>query len=237
MVAKKPLLRSERIDVIYTDKQWAFLRQFRLQAMELMAALRRFNIESIVHGSIARGDVSAKSDIDVFITASTSSFLIETALEKSNLPINERYLVQATPSYSVKGHIAIDVHRTVSFALTRLRAVERGFYKFGGELTLPMLELNRRVPGVDKRLMLIEPTERGHVESTITGREEAVAKLLGINIDTVMDRVRTLSRRDKIGRTGVFINRELTPNESFEAVLKELADKIPAVRRRIRLEE
>jgi len=205
--------------------------------MELMAALRRFNIESIVHGSIARGDVSAKSDIDVFIPTSTSSFLIETALEKSKFPISRRSLVQATPSYSVKGHIEIDEHRTVSFSLTKLRDVERGFYKFGGELALPMLELNQRVPGVDKRLMLIEPTEHGHIESTITGLEEEVAKLLGISIDTVMDRVRTLSRRDKIGRTGVFINRELTPDESFEAVLKELVDQIPAVRRRIRSEK
>ena len=43
--------------------------------------------------------------------------------------------------------------------------------------------------GVDKRLMLIEPTEKGHVESSIIGKEEYVAKLLGISAETVLDRV------------------------------------------------
>jgi len=67
------------------------------------------------------------------------------------------------------------------------------------------------------------------------GREEAVASLLGISVNTVRDRVRALLRRDKIGRTGVFIERELLPNETFEMVLKKLADQNPAVRRRLKL--
>jgi len=51
----------------------------------------------------------------------------------------------------------------------------------------------------------------------------------------VLDRVHALLRRDKVGRTGVYIERELTPEETFEMVLKQLADKNPAVRRRLRL--
>jgi predicted nucleotidyltransferase len=83
-------------------------------------------------------------------------------------------------------------------------------------------------------LMLIEPTERGHVESSIVGHEEAVAKVLGISAETVLDRVHTLLKRDEVGRTGVFVKRELAADETFELALKKLADTNPAVRRRIR---
>ena len=82
--------------------------------------------------------------------------------------------------------------------------------------------------------MLIEPTEKGHIESSIIGREERVAKVLGISVDTVLDRIHALLRRDKIGRTGLFIEREIPPDESFESLLKKLADMNPAVRRRLR---
>jgi len=200
-----------------------------------MRALKRFNIESITHGSIARGDVSEKSDIDIFIPNPPPSFLIETALEDTGFRSARRLLVQATPSYAIKGHIEIDERRTVSFPLAKLRPVEMGFYKFGGEITITMLESDLRVPGVDKRLMLIEPTPRGHTESTIIGREEAVANLLEVKPDVVIDRVKALSRRDRIGRTGVFIKRELSSDESFETVLKILTKKIPALRRRLEL--
>ena len=41
------------------------------------------------------------------------------------------------------------------------------------------------MPGVDKRLILIRPTEDGHIEEDITGRESQVSKLLNISIDIV----------------------------------------------------
>ncbi|MDQ7849977.1 MAG: hypothetical protein RB148_06860, partial [Armatimonadota bacterium] len=78
-------------------------------------------------------------------------------------------LVQATPLYAVKAHILIDEKTSVSFPLTRMRRVEREFYRFGGEVTLKQLKANARVAGVDKRLMLIEPVEKGHLESSIIG--------------------------------------------------------------------
>jgi hypothetical protein len=117
----------------------------------------------------------------------------------------------------------------------KMRRNEREFYQFGGEANLQMLIENARVLGVDKRLMLIEPTVKGHVESTVVGKEEDAAHLLHISVDTVLDRVHALLRRDKVGRTGVYIERELTSEETFEMVLKQLADKDPAVRRRLRL--
>jgi predicted nucleotidyltransferase len=117
----------------------------------------------------------------------------------------------------------------------KMRRTEREFYQFGGEANLQILLTNVRVVGVDKRLMLIEPTTKGHVESTIVDKEETVAHLLHISVDTVLDRVHALLRRDKVGRTGVYIERELTPEETFEMVLKQLADENPAVRRRLKL--
>jgi predicted nucleotidyltransferase len=59
--------------------------------------------------------------------------------------------------------------------------------------------------------------------------------MLHISVDTVRDRVHALLRRDEVGRTGVFIERELLPDETFEMVLKQLADQNPAVRRRLKL--
>jgi len=228
------MIRQEQTEVVYSKSHWRLLDELRSQAMRIMKSLEKSHIFSVVHGSVARGDVTPKSDIDVFIPQVLSSFIIETALARAGIPINRRVLVQATPTYSLKGCIEIDEQKTVSFPLSRMRKTEREFYMFGGEATLGMLREGIRTPGVDKRLMLIEPTSVGHVEGTIIGREEQVAKTLGISVETVLDRVRVLTRRDKIGRTGLFIERELLPDETFESVLKKLADKKPEVRRRLR---
>lgn len=234
-MARKPAKRSEHREVTYDEQHWKLLGELRSKASQIMECLQKHNIASIVHGSIARGDVSTKSDIDVFVQNPPSSFLIENALENCGFSINRRLVVQATPSYAMKGYIEIDEQRCVSFPLMKLRSVERDFYKFGGEANLATLRNNLRVKGVDKRLMLIEPTPAGHMESSIVGREQTVANLLGVSIETVLDRVHALLRRDKVGRTGVFIERELSANETFETVLKQLADQNPAVRRRLRL--
>ena len=135
----------------------------------------------------------------------------------------------------MKAYIEIDDNVTISFPLMKMRKVEREFYRFGGEASIKVMKEGLRVSGVDKRLMLIEPTARGHRESGIVGREEHVAKMLDISVETVSDRVHTLLRRDQVGRTGVFIKEELLRNETFELKLKRLADKNPAVRRRLKM--
>jgi predicted nucleotidyltransferase len=236
-MAKKPVKRAERVEVIYDKKRWNLLRELRSNTVQIMEILDKFHLRSIVHGSIARGDVSETSDIDVFLPDPPSSFMIETALERSGVQVNRRVVVQATPLYAVKGYIEVDKQRCISFPLAKLRPVEKDFYKFGGEASLSMLKKDIRVSGVDKRLMLIEPTPEGHVESAVVGREEAVANLLSVSLNTVLDRVHALLRRDEVGRTGVFIERELSPDETFELVLKKLADQNPAVRRRLKFFE
>jgi len=234
-MTKKPSRLPEVLEVVYSAEHWALLKRLRAKALQLMEALAKFNIEAITHGSIARGDVTEKSDVDAFIPNPPSSFLIETALEQASIPVNRRLIVQATPNYAMKGYIEIDEKTSVSFPLMTMRKIEREFYKFGGEITLENLKANMRVAGVDKRLMLIEPTEEGHRESGIVGREEHVAKILKISVETVLDRVHALLRRDEIGRTGVFIERELTEGETFELALKKLAKENPAVRRRLKI--
>jgi predicted nucleotidyltransferase len=233
-MATKPERRLEYREVIYDARRWSLLENFRRKATRIMEALEIFNLESIVHGSIARGDVNDKSDIDIFIPFQVSSFIVESALEKAGIKADRRLIVQATPSYAMKAYIEIDENTAISFPLMKMRKVEREFYRFGGEAALKNLRDKVRVCGVDKRLMLIEPTKKGHKESTIVGREEHVAKLLGISVETVLDRVHALLRRDEVGRTGVFIQKELSGDETFEMALKRLADQNPAVRRRLK---
>jgi predicted nucleotidyltransferase len=231
-MAKKPMKRAERIEVVYDKRQWKLLKQLRTKTIQIMETLDKCHLRSIVHGSIARGDVSETSDIDVFLPSPPSSFVIETSLERSGFRVHQRTIVQATPVYALKGYIGLDEKTSLSFPLVKLRPVEKDFYRFSGEATLSALKEDRRVLGVDKRLMLIEPTAEGHIESAVVGREEEVANLLGVSLNTVLDRVHALLRRDEVGRTGVFIERELAPDETFEQAMKKLADQNPAVRRR-----
>lgn len=232
-MAKKPITYAERIEITYNKARWSLLHKLRKQATELMSALSHFNIVSIVHGSIARGDVSATSDIDVFIPSPPPSYIIETALDNAGFKPSKRLVVQATPFYAIKGHIEIDGQRLVSFPMVKFKPKEMDFYKFGGCAGHEQLKSNVRVPGVDKRLMLIEPTPKGHEESSVIGKEEFIAKVLGISVDIVRERVRTLLRRDKVGRTGVFIKRELSPSENFEEALRKLSREIPTIRKRL----
>lgn len=233
-MAVKPTKHADTKEVTYSSARWALLKELREKAVFVMSALEAFHLRSLVHGSVARGDVNDGSDVDVFIPEVQNSFLVETALEKAKIEVNSRLIVQATPTYAMKAHIEVGELAMVSFPLMEMRRVEREFYGFGGEASLSQLEAGVRVSGVDKRLMLIEPSEKGHVESSVIGREEFAAKVLGVSTETVLDRVHTLLKRDTVGRTGVFVKRELATDETFELALKKLADVNPAVRRRMK---
>jgi predicted nucleotidyltransferase len=128
----------------------------------------------------------------------------------------------------------ISEDRGYSFPLVNLKGNEIEFYKFAGSNSYQQLKKGLRVSGVDKRLMLIEPTEKGHLESPVKGNEGRIAKMLGINVYTIRDRVRTLKRREKVGRTGVYLKRELSPDEAFGEVFDQLSRSRPAIRRRMR---
>jgi predicted nucleotidyltransferase len=225
---------SDPYEVVYSEEHWKLIEKFRKQAVQLMRPLHEKHLSCVVYGSIARGDVKETSDIDVFISGASSPPLIQTIIENSNLRITHREIIQATPSYAAKGYLYIDEKRGYSFSLIPLKTNEEEFYTFAGSIDLNSILDNDRVLGVDKRLKLIEPTENGHIESSIQGFEGSVAKKLGVDLRIVQERIRTLRRRERVGRTGVYLKRELGPEESFSNVFRELTLKRPALRRRMR---
>ena len=87
---------------------------------------------------------------------------------------------------------------------------------------------------ISKRLMLIQPTSRGHIEFSIIGREVEVAKIVGISLEIVNERVRVLTRRKEVGRTGIVLSINLKEGEVFEEVLRRVAGSNPIVGRRNR---
>jgi predicted nucleotidyltransferase len=224
---------SDRVEVEYGDERWCLLRALRAEAIILMRPLASVHIECLAYGSLARGDVKPTSDVDIFIPNPPASELVEAVLDRSGIRVEEREIVQATPGYAAKGYMYTGERRGYSFPMMRLLPAEREFYGFAGSVNLSQLEDEVRVPGVDKRLMLIEPTKQGHLESPITGREGEVAKFLDVDTRIVLERVRTLGRRRVVGRTGVFMKHTLEPGESFGEALHELSLRRPAVRKRM----
>lgn len=223
------------VEVIYSEERWRLLREKRAMAIAIMRALGSSTIYSVVHGSVARGDVDEDSDVDVFVTNPVPPLLVELALERAGYKIKWKELVQATPSSTPKAYLYLDDKGllVVSLPLGPLSKTEREFYKWGGEAALEDLERDKRVPGVDKRLMLIEPTPMGHRESPVVGREAHVAKILGISVETVLERVRVLTRRREHGRTGVFIKKVLDASTPIEEAVMRLSEENPFFRRRV----
>jgi predicted nucleotidyltransferase len=226
-LAKKPETLHEERTIVYDEAQWKILAELRTKALSVMGDLKKIGVESFVYGSIARGDVSKTSDIDIIIPYPVSSYRIEVTLGKGI----HRELVQATPSMVLKGHMYLNQDLTITFPLFKFRSREIEFYQWGGRIGIQDLRDNLRVPGVDKRLVFIEPNEEGHVERGVIGYEHQIARELGVSIDIAKERIRVLTRRDNVGRTGVYLTRPLSDDEGFEEVAKTLVDSDPAIRR------
>ncbi len=223
---------GDRREIVYSEEHWKILKHKRDRAREVMERLHEFGLEPILYGSVARGDVTKDSDVDIFIPLQVPSYKIELALDV--FEILEKRIVQATPNYAIKGEFVLDENTTVSFPLVKMKERELDFYRFGGALSYGELLLDKRVPGVDKRLVLILPTGRGHIEVPIDELQSAeVAKVLGVCIDIVEERKRVLERRREKGRTGVFLCETIPLESNFETVLKVIAERNPAVRKRL----
>lgn len=228
----------ERNEVIYDPSHWKLLGMLREKSIEIMGALSFRGIISGLYGSVVRGDVTSKSDIDIIIPFVQSSLSVELALTSYGFNISNRIITQATPNTTPKAHIYLDLEEKmcVTFPLVMFRPLELEFYKFGGYLEIDALKADRRMPGCSKELMLIEPTQRGHVESSIQYREREVAKILGISLTIVKVRSRVLHRRKKIGKTGILFSVRLEKDAVFEQVLKKVAASNPIIRRRLKNE-
>jgi hypothetical protein len=217
----------------YSSEHRKLLKQLRNEALKIVQVLQNKNIIGFVHGSVARGDVDDCSDIDIIIFHSIPPQSIELALDLNGYSIYDKKIIQATPCHTPKGHIYLDPYEKISvtFPLLEFRSLEYDFYRFGGLANEKILRHNIRVPGCCKRMTLIEPTSIGHIESNIIGREREISELLKVNIEIVRERMRVLSRRDRIGRTGIFLNITIRENDSFEKVFKRLRETNPALRR------
>jgi len=229
---RKTAEMGPRREVAYGQEAWEQLKELRGRAAIILRALKALDMDAAVFGSVARGDVKPSSDVDVFIPQVVSSIRVGRALEEQG--IRERSLVQATPRALVKAHLVLEDGSNVIFPLIPPRQVELEFYKFGGELDLQGIIEERRVCGVDKRLMLIQPTDDGHIETPLSDLSPGwVAKKIGVGQAIVEERMRVLGRRADVGRTGVYRDRQLAPDENFEQILAELTYEDPALRRRI----
>ncbi len=208
--------------VVYDEERWELIGKLRKRALDIMKDIPE---KSYMYGSIARGDVTPKSDVDIVILDVIPSYVIE-----SNIDFEQRYIVQATPNSVIKACYKVDERTTVTYPLIPMSEREVQFYDFGGKVD----DERTRVSGVNKKLLFVEPNDEGHLEWSITGREHEAARKLHIDIETVLERSRVLSRRDKVGRTGTYMRVEVPEDRGMEEYLKILMDRDPVVRRMVR---
>ena len=214
--------------IIYSEEHNGILAGMRKTALEIMRAI---SSPSVLYGSAARGDVNAGSDIDIVLHDPVETYKVELPLAQKGYNVESRELVMANPNSIPKAHIHLESNATITIPLFKPSTNEEEFYRFGGSVDIRSIENGQRVPGVTKKLLLIEPVEGGHIESSIIGREVEISKKLKIGIETVNERIRVLSRRDSIGRTGVYLKEELDDDDSFESFWKRLSDRDPVLRR------
>ena len=230
---KEQILRNHYESINYSNDDWILLKSKRKNALELLEIFKKESLTPYVHGSIARGDVNESSDIDIIFIQQIPSFQIELILNKNGFINYFREIIMATPRDSIKLYIYLSELETITLPLSKLDKKVIEFYEFGGKVNYDQLKSDLRVIGIDKRLVLIKPTPNGHKEISVIGNEAKAAKEVGISIDTVNERKKVLLRREKYGRTGVFLKRPLQINETIEEVLKQLADKKSIIRRKL----
>jgi predicted nucleotidyltransferase len=173
------------------------------------------------------------SDIDIVFIQQIPSFQIEFVLNKNGFENYFREIIMATPSDSIKLYIHLSELESITIPLSKMGKNVVEFYNFGGKINLNDLKSGIRVPGIDKRLVLIKPNLNGYEEISIIGNESFAAKEVGISIDIVNERKRILLKREKYGKTGVFLKRKLHLQESTEEVLKTLAKEKSIIRKKL----
>ncbi|MCR8432976.1 MAG: DNA polymerase subunit beta [Candidatus Korarchaeota archaeon] len=225
---------TEITEIMYSEEHWKLLRSKRDKGVSILTFLSHHGLNPFIFGSVARGDVHKDSDVEIVVTNHKALSQIELLL-LNNFNLEEKIIVMATPRSAPKVYFNINLEVTVAVPAVPLNKSEYEFYSFGGKIQLPeAADFRKRVPGVNKKLCLVLPTRYGHKEYSIIGRESEVARILGISIQTVIERETMLLRRRRAGRAGVFLKVYLEPYESTEKELAKLQDSNPAVRRLLR---
>lgn len=217
--------------VIYDKNHWDILTHKRDRAKKILSMFYKEGLNPLVFGSLARGDVKKSSDIDIIFPDKTPTYKLEIIIEKNGEYIIAKDIIQATPGDTIKANIYISEQECLTVPLTKFMKKSFQFYQFGGCLDLDQLLKNERVPGIDKNLILKIPSKYGHNEIDLKNNELYASKLLNIDMEFILQRIRVLTRRDKVGRTGVFLHEKLNLEDNFEKVLKNISDRNSLVRR------
>jgi predicted nucleotidyltransferase len=216
---------SYAVEVIYSQEHWAILEEKRVKGLKIIDALSKCGYSStVIHGSVARGDVSKESDVDVALLYVYPASLVRLCLEENKFTVYDIRIVQPTPRHTPKVYIYLDPfeEQCVSIPLAQLEAIEIEYYRFSGYITKEDILSKKRVKGVNKKLMLIMPTEIGHIEVPVKGNEGYVSRVLGVSLDVVKDRVEALTRRIEEGHTGLFIEISVPMFEEIERFIEKL---------------
>ena len=230
---KEKILREHYQSHIYSKNQWELIKFKRKRAIELLNIFVTAGYNPYIYGSIARGDVHEESDLDIIFLQLVSSYQIEYILNKNGISNYFREIIMATPNDSLKLYIYLNELESITVPLSKLDINSIEFYDFGGKVSLNQLKAHLRVPGVDKRLVMIKPNHEGHEEYSIIGNEHIAAKELKISLNTIKERVNVLLKREKYGRTGVFLKKVIYIQESTEEVLKKLSNENSIVRKKL----
>lgn len=214
----------------YNEEEHNSLYRLRVEAKSILLKLEEKGIKAFVHGSVARGDVTDTSDIDIYIPYNISSFRLDLI---DIFAYAERRIIMGTTNSNIKGLLTIPENISVSFPLTPPTEREVEFHKFSGSVYLKDIQANEYVPGVTKQLLLIEPANNGYWISSILNNKKRAMKCLKISQQMIDERIRVLKRRDKIGRTGKFLDHLLSPDENFEHTLHQLSSHNIIVRRKL----
>lgn len=235
MAREKVVYNLDPVWIAFDENWRELINELRSRAMETLECLVRAGLtDAGVFGSVARGDVTKKSDVDIHVPHVVSSYRIEAFLLEQ-FSVLKKEIVQASPNYVPKGIWYLDNGTTVSIPLLPPNQREFEFYTMAGFVTLDDLKKDVFVPGVDKQLTVIDPEPRispkGYWKSSILPNITSVARKLRVSPYILEERSRVLQCRDQKGRTGVFIRETVDPNMNVEQYFNILLKKKPALRR------
>ncbi|TET01757.1 MAG: DNA polymerase subunit beta [Promethearchaeota archaeon] len=227
------ILRDHFNNVTYSENHLKLLQQKRERSKMLLEMFVKEGLNPFIYGSIARGDIHNDSDIDMVLMQSIAPYQIEIILDKNGFNNYFREIIMATPTDTLKLYIYLNELESITIPLSKFNKKSSEFYDFGGKINLNQIINSVRVPGINKRLVLIQPTSDGHEEYSIIGNENLAAKQLNVGINLINERKRVLLRREKFGKTGVFLKRSIGVGETTELVLKQLSNKNTIVRKKL----
>ena len=227
------ILRNHHALITYSAKGWDILKQKRSRSQQLLQIFVKEGLNPKIYGSVARGDVHEESDIDIIFTRQIPSFQIELILNKYGYSNYHREIIMATPHDTIKLYYYLSELESITLPLSKFNKKSLEFYDFGGKINLDQLRNDLRVPGINKQLILIKPNVSGHEEYSVIGNEHLAAKDTGISLSTINERKKVLLRREKHGKTGVFLKRSLDKSENPEEILRDIAKKKTFVRKKL----